>query len=262
MSQQAVEETHLSHSQIQEFTWCSMKYCLHRIRGVEPEFVPSSLVFGVSIHEALATYHKGLADGRQTALEELYDVFDRRWGEEPLPVHYSAGKSESGLKAIAHSLLKAYLSEAPLTGQIVRVEEFFRIILHDELPPIHGYIDLIERTPDDQLVITDLKTSSRDGPPGPAQLVLYSQALDAVGLDTESPVRLQYVVLPKKRDSHLSTFPVQVTQEDVDRLTSDYRKVFQAIQEGAFRPRSDKWCGECQWKNRCPGYEFDLDPLF
>jgi len=260
MSQQAVEETRLSHSQIQEFTWCSMKHWLHKIRGVEPEFVPSSLVFGVSIHEALATYHKGLADGRQTALEELCDVFDRRWGEEP--VHYSAGKSESGLKAIARSLLQTYVSEAPLTGEIVRVEEFFRLVLDDDLPPIRGYIDLIERTPDDQLVITDLKTSSRDEPPGPAQLVLYSQALEAVGLDTESPVRLQYIVLPKRMDSHLSTFPVQVNQEDVDRLTSDYREVYQAIQDGVFHPRSDRWCGECPWKNRCPGYEFDLDPLF
>jgi len=262
MAQTEVEETHLSHSQIQESTWCSMKYCLHRIRGVEPEFVPSSLVFGVSIHEALATYHKGLADGRQTALEELCSVFDRRWQAEPLPVHYRAGESERGLRAIARSLLQTYVREAPLAGDIIAVEEFFRIILHDELPPILGYVDLIERTPDGEIVISDFKTSSRDEPPGPDQLILYSQALDSLGLDTDACVRLQYVVLPKKSDPRISTHPVQVSQEDVERLTDRYREVYQAIQEGAFHPRSDKWCGECQWKNSCDGYDWQLDPMF
>ena len=58
-------EVHISHSQINEFLGCPRRYHLHRRLGLKPAFCPSPLLFGGSVHEALALYHQARLEGRE-----------------------------------------------------------------------------------------------------------------------------------------------------------------------------------------------------
>jgi ATP-dependent helicase/DNAse subunit B len=60
-------EVHLSYSQVSEFIRCPRRYHLRRRLGLEPDFVPSALVFGSAMHEALARLHMMRLEGKSPA---------------------------------------------------------------------------------------------------------------------------------------------------------------------------------------------------
>ena len=95
-------QTHLSHSQVQEFTQCPRRYHLHVRPGLLPEFMPSGLLLGSALHEALAAYHQGRLEGKELGLDDLCAAFLERWGKEQMPVEYGKGESEESLKVTVH----------------------------------------------------------------------------------------------------------------------------------------------------------------
>ena len=94
MKHGTLKEVHLSHSQVSEFVQCPRKYHIHRRLGLAPEFMPSGLLFGSAIHEALALYHQQRLEGKSATEEQLYRAFIEDWDEEQLPVRYRPGESE------------------------------------------------------------------------------------------------------------------------------------------------------------------------
>ncbi|MFW6118817.1 MAG: RecB family exonuclease [Planctomycetota bacterium] len=245
-------EVHLSHSQVSEFTMCPRRYHLHRRLGLEPEFAPSALVFGSSVHEALAFYHRMRLRGEEPELEAMLEVFRRRFGQEKLPVRYRPDESAESLEAKAAGMLSAYLESPHLLGEVIGVEEPFRLTLHPELPPIHGRLDLVERENEGGLVITDFKTSSsRRKPDDYDQLALYREAVRSFGDPSDGGVRARYLALLKTKEPDIVLFCPHESELDTARLITGYREVWHAIRSGSRYPRTGWWCGGCRWQRHC-----------
>ena len=170
--QQTDQEAHLSHSQVQEFLQCPYRYHLNRREKVPPDFVPSALLFGGAIHEALALYHQGRLEGKEVSVEELMAAFRERWEEHEERIEYRWGEHEAALLEMAEKMLAAYVREPRNGGQVVAIEEPFRLELSDALPPVHGRLDLVEKDSNGALILTDFKTSSGSKEPDADQLVL------------------------------------------------------------------------------------------
>ncbi len=251
MRQNTQQGVHISHSQVQEFTQCPRKYHLHRRLEVPPDFMPSALLFGIALHETLALFHQRRLEGRAVSLEELHNTFLGHWEAEELPVKYSRRENEEALIGVAKRMVEVYVDDPGCCGEVLGVEEPFRVDLSPKLPPIHGRIDLVEKSANDQLVVTDFKTSKNGNKPASDQLVVYRRAVTDLGFPANSAVQCRYVVLTKTAEPEIKVFEVDVTAEDVVKLVSRYEQVWQAIQGGSSYPRTGWWCKGCQWARHC-----------
>lgn len=242
---------HLSHSQITEFVQCPRKYHLHRRLGLEPEFVPAGLLFGSAMHEALAMYHQRRLEGTQATLGQLCQVFDGRWGEDRLQVRYGPLDNERALRDKARRMLALYLEDPQCCGDVLAVEEPFRLAFSPGLPPVHGRIDLIEATTDGGLVVTDFKTAKSRSAPRSGQLVLYREAVTAMGYPGNAQVKARYVLLLKTAKPGIVVHEPQVAERDVEKLRALYEGAWESIGAGHSYPRAGWWCSGCQWQRYC-----------
>lgn len=243
-------EVHLSHSQINEFLRCPRKYHLHRRLGLEPEFCPSALLFGSAIHRALALYHQRRLEGRLASLAELMSEFRECVDGEALPVRYRKGQDAKGLKQKARGMLEHYLANTQPAGDVLAVEEGFRLRLFEQLPAIYGRIDLVEQTEDEHLVVTDFKTAKSRRTPDPDQLVLYREAVSKLDYPGKE-VRIRYVVLLKTAEPDIAVYEPKLQPDALDSLAALYQEVWRAIQSGSSYPRTGWWCNGCQWARYC-----------
>jgi len=260
--EQAVEQVHLSYSQVQEFTQCPKRYHLHRRQGLAPEFVPSGLIFGSAIHEAIALFHQARLEGREVDVEELLAAFSNCWSAEQLPVRYSPGSSEAGLMRRAKKMLEYYLANPHCAGEVLAIEEAFSLNLSPDLPPVVGRIDLVERSAEGHLVVTDFKTAKSRQTPSTDQLVLYQEAAKGLDRAGNSQVLTRYVVLLKTKEPEVVVYEPEITPGQIDRLCRTYLDVWEAIEAGVKHPHTSWWCGSCQWQRHCDAYEPDLDSMF
>jgi len=248
------KQVHISHSQVQEFTQCPRKYHMHRVLGLPAAFIPSGLLFGVSMHEALALYNQRRLEGREAGFDELYGEFVNSWDAEPLPVRYNNGEDEAGLKGLARGMLRSYLARPASSGEVVAVEEPFALELTEALPQVEGRIDLIERTGDGGCVLTDYKTARSRRTPSPDQLVLYREAAARLGLADAERLRVRYVLLLKTASAGVEVVEVPVGPADLERLISTYVSAWREIERGCSFPRTGWWCEGCQWAQHCDSH--------
>ena len=246
---------HLSHSQVNEFTRCPRKYHLHRRLGLEPEFCPSGLLFGSAMHNALAVFHQLRLEGREAGIELLMKQFRSTWENEDLPVRLKDDQSAESMRSLARRMLHAYLEDRPEDGQVIAVEESFRLQFDENIPSLVGRMDLLEQSDDGELMLTDFKTASSRREPGPDQLVLYRQAVSELGYCQDAEVRTRYVVLTKTKEPDVISFEMETGPDEADRLRSLYRSAWEAIRSGCKFPRPGWWCRGCQWQSRCDQWE-------
>ena len=151
---------HLSVSQINLYSLCSLKYRFQYIDGLPKPFRPAALAFGSSVHAALSWYHDQVAKGNGTdegvTLEKVCKIFDADWYAQTLDtkILFDRGQTAAGLAALARELLGRYLVR-PQT-QIKASEVHFTVPLIDPVSGeqlevnLEGYFDLL--TTDDGIV--------------------------------------------------------------------------------------------------------------
>ena len=251
MRQNTPPEVHLSHSQVQEFVQCPRKYHLHRRLKTAPDFMPSALLFGIALHEALALLNQRRLEGKAASLAELHNTFLGQWKAEQLPVKYSRGENENFLKAMARRMIAHYTENPVCSGEVIGVEQPFRIMLSTDLPPVHGRIDLVERYPDGHLVVTDFKTAKARKEPECDQLVLYQEAVRELDDPGRDRISARFVVLLKTVEPAVVVYEPEIVPEDLRKLTTRYEQTWQAIRSGCAFPITGWWCAGCQWQRHC-----------
>ena len=242
---------HISHSKISEFLKCPRKFHLHRRLRIPPAFTPSALIFGGAIHEALSVFHQARLEGRKLGEESLMEAYDERWAEEDNEIHFSKDQDAEALREKAEGMIAAYLEDPSLAGLPLAVEESINTCLRDDLPPLLGRIDLLERSEDGGLVLTDFKTASSRRSKDPSQLVLYREALRILGYPGAGEAKLRYVVLLKTREPAVNVQEPKLDGGELGRLLGLYRAAWQSIRNGASHPVPGWWCRDCQWKHKC-----------
>ncbi|CAN5621418.1 hypothetical protein BH10PLA1_BH10PLA1_17210 [soil metagenome] len=257
--------TYLSHSQLYCMRACPRKFAFQYVEQAKADFVPSSLIFGGSIHAALELHFRARLEGLQTTHEALLSAYHDAWRRqmsqsgEKVPVRFNKGESDDTLHALADRIITAFLA-SPLAspkGTIVGVEEELRVVLDPALPDLLARVDLVTMT-DGSLHVIDFKTSrskwtDQKAEESSEQLLLYGQTVSRMSQHLGVPVKLHFAVITKAKTPVVQLIPVPTNPDRVAVMKDSVRAVWAAIQTGHFYPNpSPQNCVTCPFRSRCP----------
>lgn len=251
------KEPHLSFSQLRTYANCSLLWWFQR--RYKPEFVSTSLVFGTAFHFAIQTYYQGRLEARQVDKDRMLRAFDRAFGGQTTEVRFGKNETPASLRALAGRMVDAFLANVR-DSQVIAVEEPIRCELAAGLPPLIGYIDLIEvRTDDDGvkwLHLVDFKTAAKrpsEDDIDPEQLTLYAIAAFRFGLmkQFDLPLALRYEFITKTKTPEVISLPFTPYRHDAQRLIAKAKVCWHGMQAGVCFPNRSWMCGNCGYQRRC-----------
>jgi putative RecB family exonuclease len=252
------QRDYLSFSAVSSFQACPLRYFFRYVRGLPQECIAASLVFGSSIHAAVQFHFEQLLAGVEPmSLESLLAAFQRAWrSNATVPVLFGKREAFDDYCQMAERTLRAFLASdwANPQGTIIGVEEELRGALVPGCPDMLGRIDLLIDA-DDELVLTDFKTSRSDWSEGHVidsapQLLLYSEL--AQPLTDGRPLRLQFAVMTKAKTPDFTLHAVENDAKQVMRTKAIIQRVWQAIQAQHFYPNpSPINCPTCPYRAAC-----------
>lgn len=249
------DKPHLSYSQLNTYLSCPLKYKFHYIDRIEPPFVAAALAFGSSIHEAVGAFHQSCLEGDPLNASQLADVYRQAWMShaDERSIRFSNGDDAESLTSKAKLMLEVFHGAFDPTVQIVGIEEPFEVDLGKRIPPLVGWIDCIESSPDGIVSIVDLKTAARrysdQTVQSNLQLTCYSLGAQALGFNGETRFRLD--VLLKTRNPELVRYETARTDEDRRRFLKLVKSVWRAVKHGDFYPQQGWMCSQCGYAGPC-----------
>ena len=256
---------HLSASALKTFLTCPWKFKLQYVEGVAPEFRPSALVLGKSVHEALAIHHLALMEGKPVSANEVQARFDSALDlqlREEVPISFKANEDVDLLRETGRGLVAVYLEESVHDGSIIAVEQGWRADLINprtgELSDVAlvGVFDLVEKNGEEQLVIAEIKTAARKWSPGQVDLdlqgSLYAEAIAQAGLVPEGrEAVLRYDVVVKNKKPVLDRRYAVRRPGDRELARVITWDALQAIEAGAFYRNPGWQCDGCPFRRQC-----------
>lgn len=267
---------YFSFSEVSTFQRCPLQWKYRYIDGVEPEQISAALVLGSGVHAAIEHHFQQIMQvGALPSLGELLEVFDRCWGKEvkDLPVTYPRGHDRETIRLTAERMLEQFIASphAQPDGEIVGIEESFRVVLAEDLPDLMGRIDMVTRQ-GNELCITDFKTARSMWSPSTAQenadqLTLYSVGMQDLArtLSEDATIALRFVVVTKTKEVKIESLPVKANPDRLSRSVLTVRNVVSAMhhasETGAIYPSPSQFnCATCPYKRRCEKWHLDHAP--
>ena len=265
LAQRITGRPYLSHSQLYLFRACPRKFAFQYVENAPADFVPSSLIFGGSIHAALELYFRATLEGLGITLQALLSAYHDEWSKrparsgKPVPVRFNKNENVDTLHELASRMLTAFLA-SPLAspkGTILGIEETLTITLDASFPDVLTKVDLLTHT-DGWLHCIDFKTSRSSWTEQKAlesgdQLVLYGQTLAQMSGSMGLPIKLNFAVLTKHKVPRVQILPLAAEEQRIDVMRDGIAQVWAAIQSGNFYPSpSPQNCATCPFRSRCP----------
>lgn len=254
----------VSVSQLKEFAICPRRYELHRVRGLEPAFMPVPLALGSAVHSAIAALYTAIHDrGEAAPLDEVLQVFRDAWssaasGAVPLKLDKDDedGPVDAGVRML--TALHAYV----VAGEPVRVVAvelpFSGVALHDPATgemleeALSGVLDLVVAE-HGRNVIVEHKTAARkwtrDQFDHDFQVTAYQAASRTLGLGAVVGLRFQVVTKAQRAVVQVEDV-VRDDLAEVDFLRTA-AGILRAIGAGAFWPVRSWACRSCPWSYAC-----------
>ena len=262
---QLTGRSYVSHSAISTYQTCPLRYHFTYIAQLPKERVSASLVFGGAIHSALEAYSHSVMVGEPApSVDELVTVYQRAWkGGATSRIKFGKGDCETSLQDLARRMLQAFVESpaARIDGSILGVEEELRAPIIPGCPDVLGRLDLLVLT-DNHLRVIDFKTSKskwstakieESTPP----MLLYAELVrpiaEAYG---DLPIRLEWIVLTKTKTPSVEVHTVNPAPEQLARIKTVVKKVWDAIAAGHFYPApSAQNCSTCPFRKACETWE-------
>jgi len=236
----------LSHSQVDDYLACPLKYRLrHLVRVPTPPH--HALVVGNALHQAVAAWHLGLLRSRPLGEDGVLDAFAAHWSSEGF---LSRDHEEARFQAGQAALRRFVATPVDATRRTVAVERSFQVRLGDDV--VRGRYDRVDEG-SDGAIITDYKSSdvrdqrkaderARDS----LQLQLYALAWEAE--TGELPASLELWFLDSGVVGRAAPDPKRL-----ERARTTLTTVAQGIRAGDFRARPDQvGCSYCPYRQICP----------
>ena len=246
---------HLSYSQVSSYLMCPLRYKFRYIDQLSPEFISAPLAFGTAIHEAVgAFYHQHLL-GEDLRPDQMVEVYRHAWSEkEPEEIRFFNGDDAAVSLAKAKQLLSVFHASFDPSVGILGVEEFFSIDMGKRIPPLHGYIDVIEHHCNGSIVVADLKTAARKPSDTQVaqniQLTAYSLGAAGLGFDPET-LDLRLDVLVKTKEPQMVRMKTTRTYHDRQRFVKLAKSVWKGIKRDVWFPNHDWHCNQCSYSQSC-----------
>lgn len=249
----AESRPHISASQLRSYSDCSLRWYLGR--RYRPEFISAALLWGSGVHAGIQHYYQKRLQGEETTLDEMLTAFDRVWEEETLPVrHGKKGETRDSIRQLATVMFEVFVKEAE-PSQVIAIEERFEINLAEGLPPLVGYIDLIE-VRDGHVCLVDFKTAARKPNPDDVdaeQLILYGLSAHRDGLVKSMglPLKLEYRFITKTKSPEMILVPVLPDKCDARRVTEKAKIIVKGMRQDICFPNKGWQCAGCGYRKLC-----------
>lgn len=258
------QELHISHSQIRTYLTCPRRYLYQYVKGIEWEELPSGMVFGKAIHEAVAVYYRQMKEHGKASQGDMLEAYRAAWGKEKkkeIPLVFKKQDTEDSFLSQAAWLLEVFARNA--RPQIIEAVEMpFSVELVSPKGTeklgckMVGIFDLLESDGDGNLIISELKTASKrqseDGYENHLQATIYSYALKMLGYTTSGRKTLvRYDVLLRTRKGEMERYFVVKTEWDYHRMFFLIRDVLRSIEQEIYYPRHGWQCNDCPFRGAC-----------
>jgi len=79
LAERITGRTYLSHSQISTMRSCPRKFAFLYVEKAPADFIPSSLIFGSSIHSSLELHFRAKLEGLETTHAALMSAYHDEW---------------------------------------------------------------------------------------------------------------------------------------------------------------------------------------
>ncbi|MEW6349727.1 MAG: PD-(D/E)XK nuclease family protein [Thermodesulfobacteriota bacterium] len=245
---------YLSYSRINCFLTCPLKYRFCYVDEIAPEFTPASLAFGSAIHEAAAAYFQSRLEAEPLKPDQMVHVYREAWESREVDVRFFNGDNAATLEDKARKMLSVFHESQDPTARILGVEEFFAVNLGKGIPPLHGYIDLIEQSGDGRITIVDLKTAAKKPTDfqvhNNLQLTAYSIGATALGFSTDD-LSFRLDVVLKTKNPELVRMETIRTDRNRRRFMRVVHEVWKGIHQGIAFPKDDWHCVQCAYAQAC-----------
>lgn len=285
---------YFSHSQMETFASCGLKYNYRYVQRLKRPSDSSALIFGTAVHKAIEMYHKSLFGERMTE-RAMMEIFGEEWrkllAESEVEIKFKKGESKDILFDvgidICHQYHRDHIDCPPPAlfvddaGELVpAVEISFNLEMTNDdykmTKPISGKIDLVTPLPLKKGVfVIDHKTSGRAYEDfkvnTSTQLALYAWAfreLLAQGRFPDLKVKKEtatgFNVFTKKGETKTrsdSKGEVQyilktIFQEDIDHMKTIYSMMDRAIKAEVYLPNYGMGCSWCDYKADCETFKY------
>jgi hypothetical protein len=234
---------HLSHSRINKYLLCPEQYRLYYVENLRPRHPSASLVFGQTMHGALARLF-------QTG-EDPVQWFLQAW-EEIRETELTYGKRDSWerLRDSGEGLLAKFVAEELRKIQSVEaIERPFHLDIAGLELPFVGIIDLVADVEGARMVV-DFKTSGSSYGEHEAAL---SDQLTAYELAEPEVQKAALCVLVKTKDPKIEWHVVERWPKDFTEYLAKAEFVAREVQAGRFYKRPGAWCAWCDYLPVCLG---------
>lgn len=257
---------HVTYSEIRTFQSCPLKWKYQYVDKAKPERLSAAMLLGSGIHAAVELHFEAiLAAAPLPTVDQMMGSFWECWNSERVkaPIHYSRGQDAETTAATARRMLEEFVG-SPLAepgGEIIGVEESFKVNLGDDLPSLAGRVDMIthDRQTND-LTITDFKTarsvwSQANANEQSDQLILYARGCQSIADELNANLKLRYVIVTKTKQPKVDAITVPFDTARIDRSRAIIRQVFWAMQSGVTYPvPSAMNCCGCGFRERCKNW--------
>jgi putative RecB family exonuclease len=254
----------ISKSQIQTYLICPRKFWFQYVVGAMPEFLPASLPFGRALHAAVAAFYLSIKEtGMKPELDSITREFVAIWETEVAGqrVSFKGKTSVDSHIGLGKALLAKFYDQVH-PRKIEAIEYPFAVTLSDPNTGDHldvtlvGIVDLIESDDEGNLIIAELKTSSKRyaDSQGENQLdgLIYAYAMNQLGFrTTNAETLIRYDVLVKTKSPAFQQIYFNKSPEDYGRLARWIQAVLQSIVRESFFPNFGWACHNCQFRSRC-----------
>ena len=273
LSQDFNNQLHISHSQIFQYSSCSLKYQFQYVEKRPPERISINLPFGSAIHKAIEMFYRSLKNRNKVepleAIADRFEAFlDLDLGNPEVPVIYKKDLPDlEGAVLMGKAMLKAFhetASQAIDEYEIVAVEIPLAATLYtDEGQPtdfkLVGILDLMLRDKSGEIIVVDNKTAAKPMAQKTAdddnQMTAYSYLLAAnKWVFPTSPVKCRFQVLRKLKTPKIEYLDTVRTADHRKRFAKIANSVLAGIDAGIFMPQPSWMCGDCAYSEACKAW--------
>jgi putative RecB family exonuclease len=246
-----------SHSKIETFEQCKLKFKFRYIDKIVPEIAKSiEAHLGDIVHKTLEWLYIRVMEKRIPSINDVISFYSEKWQENyspDMPIVNKTMTPKDYFNRGVEFLVNYYMKHSPFQDNTIATEKRIEINLDEKGErKLIGFIDrLSHNLKDNEIEIHDYKTSNsimtREKVENSRQLSIYSLAIKEIfGKDKNICMTWHFL-------AHDMKICVRRTNEQLERFRQEVIETIKKIEETKeFPPTKSQLCYWCEYMDICP----------
>jgi PD-(D/E)XK nuclease superfamily len=234
---------HFSYTRIQKYLTCPEQYRLYYVERLRARQESANLVFGATVHLALAELFRHGLDPVET--------FDKEWQViREVELRYSKRISWQSLAETGKQLLEKFVrEETQKITKVIAVEQAFEFYLSGLDLPFVTILDLVAEV-NRKKTLVEFKTAAADFERFEVELMDQATAYHLADPEIE---QVGVCVLVKTKKPAIRWHFTRRSPDQVVEYLDKVDAVAGAIRSAIYYRRPGKWCRQCEFLPVCTG---------